>query len=109
MTMADGPQGVRKQEGAGDQLGLNASLPATCFPTAAAMANSWNPKLGEEMGRCALRSRQLTYKYLIPSVIAGEMYKRPWKVPDIFSRQYRVQRAGRGGADGNKGCCRLWY
>lgn len=109
MTMADGPQGVRKQEGAGEQLGLNASLPATCFPTAAAMANSWDPKLGEEMGRCALRSRQLTYKYLIPSVIAGEMYKRPWKVPDIFSRQYRVQRAGRGGADGNKGCCRLWY
>lgn len=52
MTMADGPHGVRKQEGAGDQLGLNASLPATCFPTAAAMANSWDPELGEEMGKC---------------------------------------------------------
>jgi beta-glucosidase len=52
MTMADGPHGVRKQEGAGDQLGLNASLPATCFPTAATMANSWDPELGEEMARC---------------------------------------------------------
>lgn len=52
MTMADGPHGVRKQEGAGDQLGLNGSIPATCFPTAATMANSWDPKLGEEMGKC---------------------------------------------------------
>ena len=51
MTMSDGPHGIRKQEGAGDQLGLNGSLPATCFPTAATMANSWDPQLGEEMGR----------------------------------------------------------
>lgn len=51
MTMSDGPHGIRKQEGAGDQLGLNGSLPATCFPTAATMANSWDPELGEEMGK----------------------------------------------------------
>ncbi len=51
MTLSDGPHGIRKQEGAGDQLGLNGSLPATCFPTAATMANSWDPELGEEMGR----------------------------------------------------------
>lgn len=51
MTLSDGPHGIRKQEGAGDQLGLNGSLPATCFPTAATMANSWDPALGEEMGR----------------------------------------------------------
>lgn len=51
MTMSDGPHGIRKQEGAGDQLGLNGSLPATCFPTAATMANSWDPVLGEEMGK----------------------------------------------------------
>ncbi len=30
---ADGPHGVRKQAGAGDHLGLNESLPATCFPS----------------------------------------------------------------------------
>ena len=52
MAMADGPHGIRKQEGAGDQLGLNGSVPATCFPTAAAIANSWDPELGEELGRC---------------------------------------------------------
>ena len=51
MTLSDGPHGIRKQEGAGDQLGLNGSLPATCFPTAATIANSWDPALGEEIGR----------------------------------------------------------
>ena len=52
ITLSDGPHGVRRQEGAGDQLGLNGSLPATCFPTAATIANSWDPSLGEEIGRC---------------------------------------------------------
>lgn len=51
MTLSDGPHGVRKQEGAGDQLGLGGSLPATCYPTAATMANSWDPALGETLGR----------------------------------------------------------
>ncbi len=51
MTLSDGPHGIRKQAGAGDQLGLNPSLPATCFPTAATVANSWDPALGEEIGR----------------------------------------------------------
>ncbi len=51
MIMSDGPHGIRRQAGAGDHLGLNESLPATCFPTAATMANSWDPALGEEVGR----------------------------------------------------------
>ena len=51
VTLSDGPHGIRKQEGAGDQLGLNGSVPATCYPTAATMANSWDPELGEELGR----------------------------------------------------------
>lgn len=50
MAMSDGPHGLRRQAGAGDHLGLNASLPATCFPTAASVANSWDEKLGEEIG-----------------------------------------------------------
>ena len=49
--LSDGPHGLRKQAGAGDHLGLNASLPATCFPTAATMANSWDVELGEALGR----------------------------------------------------------
>ena len=47
---SDGPHGIRKQAGAGDHLGLNESLPATCFPTAATIANSWDEALGEEIG-----------------------------------------------------------
>lgn len=51
MYCSDGPHGIRKQAGAGDHLGLNPSLPATCFPTAATMANSWDPELGSEIGK----------------------------------------------------------
>ena len=50
MCLSDGPHGLRRQAGAGDHLGLNASLPATCFPTAASVANSWDESLGEEIG-----------------------------------------------------------
>lgn len=51
ITLSDGPNGVRKQAGAADHLGLNPSMPATCFPTAATVACSWDPALGEEIGR----------------------------------------------------------
>ena len=48
---SDGPSGVRKQAGAGDHLGLNPSVPATCMPAAATLANSWDTELGEEVGK----------------------------------------------------------
>ena len=49
--LSDGPHGLRKQAGPADNLGLNESIPATCFPTAAAMANSWDTELGEKLGQ----------------------------------------------------------
>ena len=49
-VMSDGPHGVRRQLGEGDHLGIGASKPATCFPTAGTVANSWDPALAEEMG-----------------------------------------------------------
>ena len=51
ITLSDGPNGVRKQAGAADHLGLNPSVPATCFPTAVTVACSWDPALGEEVGK----------------------------------------------------------
>ncbi len=48
--LSDGPHGIRKQAGAADHLGLNASVPATCFPTAATVANSWDLELAERIG-----------------------------------------------------------
>ena len=51
ITLSDGPNGVRKQAGAADHLGLNPSVPATCFPTAVTVACSWDPALGEQIGQ----------------------------------------------------------
>lgn len=49
-VMSDGPHGVRRQLGEGDHLGIGSSKPATCFPTACTVANTWDPALAEEMG-----------------------------------------------------------
>lgn len=51
MFLADGPHGIRKQAVSSEQPGLNKGIPATCFPTAATVANSWNEELGELVGR----------------------------------------------------------
>jgi len=50
MWLSDGPNGIRKQAGESDHLGLNPSVAATCFPTASAAAASWDLALGEEIG-----------------------------------------------------------
>ena len=50
MMMTDGPHGLRKQGGKADHLGLNKSIPATCYPSAAGLANTWDEALLEEMG-----------------------------------------------------------
>ncbi len=50
IVCSDGPHGIRRQAGTGDHLGLNESLPATCFPTAASVANSWDEQLGKAIG-----------------------------------------------------------
>ncbi|WP_297082629.1 glycoside hydrolase family 3 C-terminal domain-containing protein [uncultured Demequina sp.] len=48
--LTDGPHGLRKQAGEGDHAGLHDSVPATCFPTASALASTWDPSLLEEVG-----------------------------------------------------------
>ncbi len=42
LCMTDGPHGVRLQRSDGS---FTDSEPATCFPTAAALASSWDPAL----------------------------------------------------------------
>jgi len=51
IMLTDGPHGLRKQAGKADHLGLNKSVPATCFPTASALANTWDESLLERVGR----------------------------------------------------------
>ncbi len=50
IALADGPHGLRKQVAASDRLGVNDSVPATCFPTASLSACSWDRELLYEMG-----------------------------------------------------------
>ncbi|MGP6170580.1 glycoside hydrolase family 3 C-terminal domain-containing protein [Microbacterium sp. A204] len=50
IMLTDGPHGLRKQGGAADHLGLNDSLPATCFPPAVALATSWDASLLARVG-----------------------------------------------------------
>ena len=51
ITLSDGPNGLRKQAAAGDHLGLNASVRATCMPSASTIANSWNEEAAASVGR----------------------------------------------------------
>lgn len=50
VMVADGPHGLRVQPAEGDHVGIGGSLPATCFPTASAIASSWNPALLRSVG-----------------------------------------------------------
>jgi len=50
IMMTDGPHGLRKQANEADHLGLNNSVPATCFPPAAGVASSWDPALMARIG-----------------------------------------------------------
>lgn len=55
VMLTDGPHGLRKQRSGADHLGLFYSVPATCFPTAAALGSTWDVELvrrvGEALGR----------------------------------------------------------
>ncbi|MGC9468917.1 MAG: glycoside hydrolase family 3 C-terminal domain-containing protein [Anaerolineae bacterium] len=50
IAMVDGPHGLRKQLATADQLGINESVPSTCFPTASLCACSWDRALLRELG-----------------------------------------------------------
>lgn len=45
IMMSDGPHGLRCQAGEADMIGINESLPATCFPTAVTAGATWNSEL----------------------------------------------------------------
>ena len=51
IMLSDGPHGLRRQPENGEHVGIFGSLPATCFPTACALASSWNPELVRRVGQ----------------------------------------------------------
>ena len=65
-VMSDGPHGVRRQLGDADHLGIAQSEKATCFPTASALAATWNPELARDMGEAlGLEARSLGVDVLL--------------------------------------------
>lgn len=48
--VSDGPHGLRKQDMGGDNLGVNDSIKAVCFPAACATSSSFDKELIEKMG-----------------------------------------------------------
>lgn len=52
IILTDGPHGVRRQSGsATDHLGISGSEPATCFPPAVGLSQTWDPDLVERVGQ----------------------------------------------------------
>lgn len=51
IMLTDGPHGLRKQKDSGDHLGISNSEKATCFPTASALASTWNKALLNQVGQ----------------------------------------------------------
>ena len=50
IMVSDGPHGLRKQADKADNLGINDSIQAVCFPTAAGTASSFNRALLRSLG-----------------------------------------------------------
>ncbi|HOE69932.1 MAG TPA: glycoside hydrolase family 3 C-terminal domain-containing protein [Brevefilum sp.] len=50
IMVTDGPHGLRKQVEVNDMGGLSDSYPATCFPTASALAATWDRELVQQVG-----------------------------------------------------------
>ncbi len=48
--MCDGPNGLRKQEGESDHLGLHGSISTVCYPTASTVASTFDEELAEKLG-----------------------------------------------------------
>jgi len=49
--VADGPHGLRKQSGGEEKMGIGESVPAVCFPTASALACSFDRDLAYQVGK----------------------------------------------------------
>ena len=50
VMVSDGPHGLRKQDDAADNLGINDSIVAICFPSAAGLAASFDTELMKKTG-----------------------------------------------------------
>jgi beta-glucosidase len=87
---ADGPHGVRKAPHNEDS-GIGTALPATAFPTASALACSWNPALLEEVGDALGReARSLGVHVLLGPGLNLVRHPRGGRTFEYFSEDPRL-------------------
>jgi len=66
IVLTDGPHGVRLQSTSTDEIAIGANEPATCFPTAATLASTWDTALIERVGSAlGVESRALGVSVLL--------------------------------------------
>ncbi len=111
ITLADGPCGLRKQEGEGDHLGINDSIPATATVSGGCLAATWNPEcarkngqiLGEEAANAGVDVLLAPALNLVRSPLCGRNFEYfsedPYLTGEIAAAYAKgVQEAG-------VGCC----
>ena len=85
ICITDGPHGLRKVVGEGP--GLSTSVPATCFPTASALASSWDTGLIREVGTALAQEAQASDVQILLGPVArtgaqGPMQSVYFRDPD---------------------------
>src|SRR5690606_26667595 len=67
LALTDGPHGLRYQDPAhnGDALGIGPSIPATCFPPAGGLSQSWDPELAPRVGAAIGREAQAAGVHIV--------------------------------------------
>lgn len=67
LALTDGPHGLRYQDPAhkGDALGIGPSIPATCFPPAVGLSQSWDPELAARVGAAIGREAQAAGVHIV--------------------------------------------
>ncbi|MFI5718435.1 glycoside hydrolase family 3 C-terminal domain-containing protein [Nocardia sp. NPDC051750] len=67
ISVSDGPHGLRHQDPAhsGDALGIGPSIPATCFPPAVGLSQSWDPEIAARVGAAIGREAQAAGVHIV--------------------------------------------
>ena len=71
LHFSDGPHGLRVQGEGANHLGIGGSLPATCFPTAVTVSNTWEPELAEQIGVALAEESAAIYSIVVTAKLNG--------------------------------------
>ena len=100
IRMADGPHGLRKQETGPDGAAIAASTPATCFPTASALACTFDEALARRVGEALGACWRETQFILGPACASRTLFGRLVKTDACFRLLCEGAPRGRGAGRG---------